>query len=119
MHAPAPDAVTIRPVRDADGESVAALIAACFAEYPDCPYNPEEFPELAAPASWYAPKGTRMWVAEGAAGAIVGCVCGTPRRSGEVELHKFYVDAAHRGGGSPTGSTVWCSTSPRTPARQP
>jgi putative acetyltransferase len=90
--------VSIRPVRDEDGAPVAALIAACFAEYENCPYNPEEFPELQAPAAWYAPKGTRMWVAE-AAGDIVGCICGTPRPSGDIELHKFYVAAPLRGSG--------------------
>ena len=90
--------VSIRPVRDEDGAPVAALIAACFSEYENCPYNPEEFPELEAPASWYAPKGTCMWVAE-AGGEIVGCICGTPRPSGEVELHKFYVAARLRGSG--------------------
>lgn len=88
----------IRPVRDEDGAPVAALIAACFSEYENCPYNPEEFPELEAPATWYAAKGARMWVAE-AAGVIVGCICGTPRPSGEIELHKFYVAAALRGSG--------------------
>lgn len=92
------DIIATRPVRDADGGPVARLIAACFAEHEGVLYLAEEFPELAAPASWYEPKGTRMWVAE-QAGEIVGCICGTPRGEAEVELHKFYVAARLRGSG--------------------
>jgi putative acetyltransferase len=89
--------ISIRPVEDRDGAPVAALIAACFAEYEGCLYEPSEFPELAAPASWYAPKGTLMWVAV-QGGPIVGCICATPA-SDAMELHKFYVAQHLRGSG--------------------
>jgi putative acetyltransferase len=92
------EAIAIRPVEDRDGAPVAALIADCFGEYEGCRYAPSEFPELQAPATWYGPKGTRMWVAE-EAGAIVGCICATPQAGGAVELHKFYVARALRGSG--------------------
>jgi putative acetyltransferase len=92
------EAIVVRPVADSDGAPVAALIADCFGEYDGCVYEPSEFPELDAPATWYAPKGTRMWVAE-EAGVIVGCICATPRSDGAIELHKFYVVRALRGSG--------------------
>ena len=59
----APPLPTIRPVTDADGPAVARVIAACFAEYPGCFYADAEFPELARPATIYASRGGRMWVA--------------------------------------------------------
>jgi putative acetyltransferase len=90
----------IRPVTDGDGPSIAALIAACFAEYEGCLYEPAEFPELAAPATWAAGRGTRLWVAGAseASGDIVGCIAASPHADG-VELHKFYVAQPHRGAG--------------------
>jgi putative acetyltransferase len=108
----------IRPVRDDDGEAVAALIAACFADYPGCLFSWDEFPELRAPALWAASRGTRMHVAEDGAGEIIGCICATPvmlavdeaapalaRAAAPMspqpftELHKFYVASPHRGTG--------------------
>ncbi len=89
--------IAIRPVEDRDGAPVAGLIAACFAEYEGCLYEPSEFPELAAPASWYAVRGASMWVAEAEA-CVVGCICATPH-PGAMELHKFYVAAHLRGSG--------------------
>jgi putative acetyltransferase len=88
----------VRAVRDADGEAVARLIATCFGEYPGCLFCPEEFPELDAPATWAAGRGTRMWVLEGEPGTIAACICATPS-DGAVELHKFYVTADLRGTG--------------------
>jgi putative acetyltransferase len=90
-------AFTLRPVADADGMAVARLIADCFAEYPGCLYEPSEFPELEAPAAWAASRGTRFTIAE-ADGALIGCICATPDGAGWMELHKFYVAAAWRGG---------------------
>ncbi|MCX7326199.1 MAG: GNAT family N-acetyltransferase [Hyphomicrobiales bacterium] len=98
MLMPAPSAL-IRPVADADGQSVAALIAACFAEYPGCLFSWDEFPELRAPASWAAGRGTRMWVLDGHGAAIDGCICATPDGQGAMELHKFYLASALRGSG--------------------
>ncbi len=89
----------VRAVRDTDGEAVARLIAACFGEYPGCLFCPEEFPELEAPATWAAGRGTRMWVLDGEPSTIAACICATPDGGGAVELHKFYVTAGLRGTG--------------------
>lgn len=89
----------VRAVRDADGEAVARLIAACFGEYPGCLFYREEFPELEAPATWTAGRGTRMWVLDGEPGVIATCICATPDDHGAVELHKFNVTANLRGTG--------------------
>ncbi len=107
----APDmlSTTLRPVRDEDGERVAGLIAACFAEYEGCLFAWNEFPELKAPATWAASRGTSFWIAQGEGGEIAGCICATPEAGGEkgeagkagatVELHKFYVASHLRGSG--------------------
>ena len=88
-----------RSVRDGDGEAVAALIAACFSEYPGCLFSWDEFPELRAPATWAAGRGTCMWVLDGKRGEIAACICATPDGKAAVELHKFYVTSALRGTG--------------------
>lgn len=126
--APHASGQAIRHVRDGDGEAVASLIMACFAEYPGCQFSWDEFPELREPARWASARGTRMHVAEDGAGAIIGCICATPallapallapallapHEAGAApadaaapmavgrftELHKFYVASAHRGRG--------------------
>jgi putative acetyltransferase len=103
--APADDLLAhgLRPVRDDNGTAVAALIEACFAEYPGCLFSWDEFPELRAPASWATSRGTRMWVLDGADGTINGCICATPDGNGDgagaVELHKFYLASHLRGSG--------------------
>lgn len=98
---PTPMLPPIRPVADADGPAVAALIEACFAEYPGCLFAWDEFPELRAPAAWAQGRGTRFWIANDGAGAgrVAGCICATPTAAGEMELHKFYVTAGWRGTG--------------------
>ncbi|MFO1147631.1 MAG: GNAT family N-acetyltransferase [Alsobacter sp.] len=97
--APAPPAALIRTAADADGPGLAALIAGIFQDYPDCPFLPEEFPELAAPASHYAGRGGALWVAE-ADGAVVGSLAVTPSwRAGETELFKVYLARSWRGRG--------------------
>lgn len=96
---PAPPDHTIRPALDADGPALALLIAGVFAEYEDCPFVPEEFPELDAPASHYAGKGGILWVVE-AAGGIVGSLAVAPSwRAGEAELFKVYLARDWRGRG--------------------
>lgn len=94
------DAITIRSVRDSDGPALAGLIAACFAEYAGCLYEAAEFPELAAPASWYAPRGTRLIVAE-QGGQVAGCTAATPLAidMSSVEIHKVYLAPRLRGSG--------------------
>jgi putative acetyltransferase len=91
--------LALRPVTNADGEGVAALIKACFGEYPGCRFTWDEFPELRAPATWAASRGTRMWVIDREPGIIDGCICATPDGAGAVELHKFYLASDLRGSG--------------------
>jgi putative acetyltransferase len=89
----------LRPVRDSDGLAVAHLIESCFSEYPGCLFSWDEFPELRAPASWAAARGTTMWVIDGKDGTITGCICATPTGESAVELHKFYLASQLRGSG--------------------
>jgi putative acetyltransferase len=92
-------APALRLACDSDGAAVAALIEACFAEYPGCLFSWDEFPELRAPAQWASARGTRMWVIDGSDGTITGCICATPDGKGAVELHKFYLASHLRGSG--------------------
>ena len=62
----------IRDARDSDSQPLAALIAASFADYPNCLFDWSEFPELRAPASHFAAKGGRLWVADAPGGDIAG-----------------------------------------------
>jgi putative acetyltransferase len=97
---PLPAGMILRPGRDSDGPSVASLIAAIFAEYEDCPFVPDEFPELAAPATHFERHGGRLWVVQDEAGAIIGTIAVARRhREGEMELFKVYVAHGHRGRG--------------------
>ena len=90
---------TLRPATDDDGDALARLIAACFAEYPGCRFDrATEFPELDAIATHFAQQGGCMWVAEQGAG-IVGCLGVRPTPAGSVELLKVYVAADLRGSG--------------------
>lgn len=87
-----------RPAVDADGDGLAALIEACFAEYDGCVFDRvREFPELDAVATHFAATGGRLWVAD-AGGAVVGSLGARPA-GGAVELAKVYVARAHRGTG--------------------
>lgn len=91
---------SIRAARDDDGPALAALIASCFSEYPGCLFEITEFPELQAPASHFAAKGGRFWVATDQSGEIVGSIAATPKGNGGViELTKMYVARAYRGTG--------------------
>jgi putative acetyltransferase len=90
---------TIREAADADGPAIAALVAGVFAEYENCPFLPEEFPELAAPAAYYAGKGGVLWVVE-AGGRVVGSLAVAPSwRQGQAELFKVYLAREWRGRG--------------------
>jgi putative acetyltransferase len=88
----------LRPVVDADGPGLAALIAACFAEYDGCLFEPTEFPELDAIARHVAAADGRMWVAE-AEGALVASLGARPAGADAVELLKVYVARPWRGTG--------------------
>jgi putative acetyltransferase len=88
----------IRDARDSDSEPLARLIAASFAEYPDCYFAWEEFPELRAPATHFAGKSGRLWVADMPGGGIAGSLAVTPvPEQSAVEITKVYADPAYRG----------------------
>ena len=90
--------MTIRPAVDSDGAQLRALIAPIFAEYENCLFVDEEFPELAAPASHYAAKGGRLFVAE-RDGRVVGSLAAALVQPGVGELFKVYASAETRGTG--------------------
>jgi putative acetyltransferase len=91
----------IRPGADADGPALRALIAGVFAEYEGCPFVDAEFPELDAPATHYGRKAGRLWVAEDAAGRVVGSLAvAATHRAGVFELFKVYLAAPARGRGT-------------------
>lgn len=90
--------MTLRPAVDADGPRLRALIAPIFAEYENCLFLDEEFPELAAPASHYASKGGALYVAE-AGGQVIGSLAAVMAGPGTGELFKVYAAPAARGTG--------------------
>ncbi len=91
----------IRPASDADGDAIAALIAAAFAEYEGCVFDrAAEFPELDAIASHFAARGGTIWAAE-SAGGVIGSMALAPTRderapAGGQEIFKVYVARAAR-----------------------
>lgn len=90
----------LRDARDSDSEPLAALIAASFAEYPNCHFVWEEFPELRQPASAFAAKGGRLWIAEAPDGGVAGSIGVAPvPEQNAAELTKVYVAPAFRGAG--------------------
>lgn len=90
----------IRDARDSDSEPLAKLIAASFTEYPHCFFDWAEFPELRAPATYFAGKAGRLWIADAPGGGIAGSfgIVPVPEQNA-VELVKIYVDPAFRGSG--------------------
>lgn len=90
---------SVRPVRDADGPSIARLMAACFTEYEGCIFAIDEFPELMAPARWASDNASAIWVIDGPDGEIAGSICAAPASDGRVELRKFYLAQHLRGSG--------------------
>ncbi len=88
--------IVLRAARDADGPGVIAVVAAVHAEYPGCILDLEtEVPELKAPASAYARRSGRFWVAADAA-RILGCVACLPAPEGGLEIEKLYVASSAR-----------------------
>ena len=89
----------VRDATDKDGPAIATLIADIFAEYEDCPFVADEFPELAAPASHYAGRNGRLMVVE-AHGDIVGSFAVYETwEQGIFALAKVYLAAEQRGRG--------------------
>jgi len=92
--------LSIRQATDADGAPLARLIATVFAEYENCPFVPEEFPELAAPATHYATRGGRLWVVSGDDASVLGSIAvARHHRPDTAELFKVYLSPALRGTG--------------------
>lgn len=90
----------IRAARDEDSEPLAALIAASFAEYPNCHFVWNEFPELRRPASHFAGKQGRLWVVDAPGGGIAASLAATPVPGQDaVEITKVYAAPAFRGTG--------------------
>lgn len=97
---PPPPGITILSGTDSDGPEIAALVASVFSEYENCPFVPEEFPELAAPATRYARGGGALFVARDAGGRLVGSLAIAPGyRPGDFELFKVYLAKPWRGRG--------------------
>ncbi len=72
------------------------MVAAAYAEYPGCVLDLEaEVPEVKAPASAYARRSGRFWVAADAA-QILGCVACLPAPERGLEMEKLYVARAAR-----------------------
>jgi len=100
-------AIAIEAACDGDGDAIAALIAAVFADYPDCPFDrAAEFRELDAVASHFAELGGRIWVARpcgpktGTETGVTGCLGIHPTSEpGVWEIKKVYVSKDARGGG--------------------
>jgi putative acetyltransferase len=92
-------APAIRTALDADGDQLARLIFACWAEYPGSVIDPGENPEFWAIATWAERLGGRFWVAE-RGGRIVGSAGIVPAADpAGQELAKLYVarDARRQG----------------------
>ncbi len=88
--------IVLRAARDADGPGVIAVVAAAYAEYPGCVLDVEaEVPELKAPASAYARRSGRFWVAADEA-RILGCIACLPAPEHGLEMEKLYVARAAR-----------------------
>jgi putative acetyltransferase len=96
---PAP--LTLTSGSDQDGQGMAALISRIFDDYENCPFVPEEFPELQAPATYYAGKGGSLWVVKDAtSNSVAGSIAIAPtHQSGEAELFKVYLAHQWRGTG--------------------
>ncbi|WP_131834020.1 GNAT family N-acetyltransferase [Ancylobacter aquaticus] len=93
--------IPIRPATDADGDAIAALIAAAFSEYEGCVFDrAAEFPELDAIASHFSARGGTIWVAE-ADDSVIGSMALAPAKdedapAGGLEIFKVYVAQAAR-----------------------
>ena len=89
----------LRPGRDDDAAAFIDLIAACWAEYPNCPLDVDrEAPELRRLASHFAKQGGALWAAE-EAGALHGMIAVQPTGNDDWEICKVYVARPSRGTG--------------------
>ncbi|WP_404423965.1 GNAT family N-acetyltransferase [Thalassospira australica] len=93
-------AFDIRKATNRDGDQIAILIDAVFADYPGCIFDRgSEFPELDAIADDFSGDHGCIWVVEGARG-ILGCLgLKYDPVQKQAELHKVYLDRKTRGQG--------------------
>tara|TARA_R110000868_G_scaffold7071_4_gene38696 strand:- start:3955 stop:4488 length:534 start_codon:yes stop_codon:yes gene_type:complete len=100
----------IETATDAAGDGIAALIAAVFTEYEDCPFVESEYSELTAVSQYYHALDGEIWIATSqmdqdvadamGGGRIVGCLAIVPTLQADVcELFKMYVARDARGTG--------------------
>jgi putative acetyltransferase len=91
----------IRLASDEDGPDLSRLIAGVFAEYENCPFVPEEFPELVQPATYYARRGGQIWVVDDPSGqGLAGSLAiAATHRPGIFELFKVYLAKSARRAG--------------------
>src|SRR5688500_20328610 len=87
-----PASLAVRAALDGDGESLIALIGACYSEYPGCILDVDrEEPALRAIATAFDARGGRVWVAE-AGGRVVASAGAVPSAApGGMERGKVYV----------------------------
>jgi len=92
-------ALTLRPVTDADGPAMAALVGGCYAEYDGMVLELDgEDSDLPTPATAYAAKGGSLWVVTDARGTVIASVGVRPSTDAPDawELKRMYVTAAAR-----------------------
>ena len=106
----------IETATDAAGDGIAALIAAVFSEYEDCPFVESEYSELTAVSQYYHALDGEIWIATSqmdqdvadamGGGRIVGCLaivptlqayvncsrCMSPGTPGALALHSGFIE---------------------------
>ena len=92
--------VRFRPATDTDGPSLARVIATVFVDYPNCHFVPKEFPELDAPASHYAARDGRLWIATLDSDVVGSFALARTADADVFELFKVYLLPRARGGGT-------------------
>ena len=84
----------IRPGHDSDAPAFIALIARCWADYPDCPLDVDtDAPELRALATYYGGRGGALWIAPSGTGMIATA----PRTPTLWEICRVYVHPDRHG----------------------
>lgn len=91
--------IRIRPATDTDGPALARVIATVFADYPNCHFVPDEFPELGAPATHYATRGGRLWIAADDEEPVGSFALARTSDPEVFELFKVYLLPQARGDG--------------------
>lgn len=95
----APTDIRHRFATDTDGPGVAHVIETIFADYPNCHFVRDEFPELEAVATHYEARGGRLWVAT-SGDQVIGTFAIARTADPDVfELFKVYLLRQARGGG--------------------